>query len=351
MPDDKMQVHQPVISVVTPTLYRPTEVAGLLQNLSEQTLLPDEVVLVDGAPSTETETQDLVAKMSAALPFRCHYVRHARGTAIQRNRGIEEATRSDLVAFIDDDVRLEPDFLQTIIEVFKADSEKKVGAVVGYRANVSFVQTTHQRWRWYQRLKLLSTFEPGRYDFRCGYPINTNSQPPFSGVRPVDFMTTACAVWRREVFDSGLRFDPFFKDYGVLEDAHFSLRAGQKWQLLQSGDALCREGHSANGRVDRKRIGYKCVVNYYYVFQDIVRPLTWRHQLRFWRFQVFELMRLLASAVRRRRLGDWQEVRGRLSGFVGVLRGDGSRATNRQPGSVPKTPIISAGLAGSNSEQ
>ena len=42
-------------------------------------------------------------------------------------------------------------------------------------------------------------------------------------------MSTSCAVWRREiVVDSGLRFDPFFRDFGVLEDAHFSLRARRK---------------------------------------------------------------------------------------------------------------------------
>jgi GT2 family glycosyltransferase len=327
-PDNKTPPRKPSVSVVTPTLRRATEIAGLLHNLSEQTLLPEEIVLVDGAPASEVETQNLVSKISRTLPFRCRYVRHERGTAIQRNRGIEEASLGDFIAFIDDDVRLEPDFMRTIMEVFEEDSEKKVGGVVGYRANVSFIQNSHRRWRWYQRLKLLSTYEPGRYDFNCGYPINANSQPPFSGVRGVDFMTTACAVWRREVFEDGLRFDPFFSDYGVLEDAHFSLRAGRKWQLLQSGDAVCHEGHSPNGRVDRKKIGYKCVVNYYYVFQDIVQPLTWRHHLRFWRFQLFELLRLAASAVGRRRSSDLLEVRGRLAGFAGVLRGHGSPRIN-----------------------
>jgi glycosyltransferase involved in cell wall biosynthesis len=329
MPDQETKVQGFAVSVVTPTLHRATDVAKLLENLSEQTLLPVEVVLVDGAPNHDCETQKVVEKLSESLPFSVRYVRHEKGTAIQRNRGIEEATRGNFIAFIDDDVQLEPSFLRTIIDVFNADTEKSVGGVVGYRGNVSFQQQSHQRWRWYRRLGFFSTYEPGRYDFRSGYPINGNSLPPFSGVRPVDFMSTACAVWRREVFDGGLRFDPFFKDYGVLEDTHFSLRAGQRWRLLQCGDAKCREGHSPNGRVDPKKIGYKCVVNYYYVFQDIVKPLTWRHHLRFWRFQLFELFRLAASAIRRRRSSDWLEVRGRLSGFAAVMKGDGSTRTNK----------------------
>jgi GT2 family glycosyltransferase len=309
------------VSVVTPTLRRPVEVAEMLENLTRQTLLPHEVILVDGAPADETGTERAVASVAASLPFRCHYIRHGGGTAIQRNVGINMAS-GQLIALIDDDIRLEPDFLQNIAAVF--EQERRAGGVVGYRVNQHFTERDAQRWRWYRRLKLLTVYEPGRYDFQSGYPINANLQPPFSGTRRVDFMTTSCAVWRREVFDSGLQFDPFFRDFGVLEDAHFSLRAGREWELLQCGDARCTHLHSLNGRTDSRRIGYKCVVNYYYVFQDIVRPLTWQHKMRFWRFQVFELCRVAASAIRRRRKTDLMELRGRLEGIKAVSRGIGS---------------------------
>jgi hypothetical protein len=145
-------------------------------------------------------------------------------------------------------------------------------------------------------------------------------QPPFSGTRKVDFMTTSCAMWRREVFGSGLRFGKFFTDYGVLEDAHFSLRAGQKWNLLQCGDAHCVELHAPGGRVSRWKLGFKSVVNYYYVFQDIVHPLTFAHKFRFWRFQTFELIRLCLSAVRRRRLEDLRDIGGRIEGFFAIVK-------------------------------
>jgi glycosyltransferase involved in cell wall biosynthesis len=319
--EDSIENGQVLISVVTPTLRRPVEVAELLENLSQQTLLPFEVILVDGAPAGETETEQVVASCKESLPFRLHYFRHERGTAIQRNVGIERAS-GQLIALIDDDIRLEPDFLRTVAAVF--EKEKNAGGVVGYRTNQHFTSREAQRWRWYRKLNLLTTYEPGKYDYQSGYPINANLQPPFSGVRGVDFMTTSCAVWRREVFDSGLRFDPFFRDFGVLEDAHFSLRAGRQWQLFQCGDARCTHLHSPNGRTDSRRIGYKCVVNYYYVFQDIVRPLTWHHKMRFWRFQAFELLRVGASAVRRRRMTDLMELRGRLEGILAVRRGIGS---------------------------
>ena len=90
---------------------------------------------------------------------------------------------------------------------------------------------------------------------------------------------------------------------------------------MQCGDARCRELSSPNGRTDRGTIGYKCVVNYYYVFREIAGPLSFRKKLRFWRFQLFELGRVSLSAVRRFRREDVEEVVGRLEGFAAVFRG------------------------------
>jgi glycosyltransferase involved in cell wall biosynthesis len=319
--DEHREPGSPRISVVTPTLRRPDEVACLLENLSKQEHLPFEVILVDGAPADERNTENVVRAVEASLPFRVRYISQGGGTAIQRNVGIDQAG-GDFIAFLDDDIRLEPSFFSSALRVFDQDEGMRVGGVVGYRTNEYFKGEEVLRWRWYRRLRLLTTYDPGRYDFACGYPINANMQPPFSGVRKVDFMTSSCAVWRRKVFDSGLRFDTFFSDYGVLEDAHLSLSAGRRnWELLQCGDARCVHLASANGRTARRRVGYKCVVNYYYVFQDVVRPLTLRHKFRFWRFQAFELFRIAISGIRRRRIADFEEFLGRLEGFRSVARG------------------------------
>ena len=320
---NEMTVQSRKISVVTPTLHRPTEVLELLSNLSEQILLPFEVILVDGALPGETETETVVKNVLQTVPFEIQYVRHGGGTAVQRNVGIDLAA-GDLIALIDDDVRLDKDFLSKMAEVFRVDERKKIGGIVGYRTNQHLCAENSERWRWYKRLNLLTVYEPGRYDYKSGYPINNNLQPPFEGVREVDFMTTACAVWRREVFDSGLRFDQFFHDYGILEDAHFSLRAKRVWTLLQHGEAHCKELHSPNGRESSRKIGYKCVVNYYFVFQDIMAPLSLRQKLRFWRFQAFEFLRIGASALRRRNWSNVQEILGRIQGTFAVLLGAAS---------------------------
>ena len=102
-----------------------------------------------------------------------------------------------------------------------------------------------------------------------------------------------------------------------------SLLAGRRWTLLQCGDARCVHLHATSGRTDPRTIGAKCVVNYYYVFNQVARPLSLGQKMRFWRFQAFELFRVAASGVRRRRASDFRELRGRLDGILAIARGAG----------------------------
>src|SRR4051794_12503082 len=125
------------ISVVTPTLRRPTEVQELLVNLSDQMLLPTEVIIVDGSSADDTTTQDGVLAKAANFPFRIRYTRKSGGTAIQRNMGIDLA-RGDLIALIDDDVRLDRHFFENIAAAFEKDLSREIGGIAGYRTNLFF---------------------------------------------------------------------------------------------------------------------------------------------------------------------------------------------------------------------
>lgn len=308
------------LSVITPSLRRPTYVADLMANLAQTSLKPDELVLVDGAPEGENDTEQVVAKLIPDMPYQVRYLRSPKGTATQRNRGLDVA-KGQFIAFIDDDVRVKPDFFEQILQGFNQEQHSKTGGIVGVKTNLVFDGNKRARWRWYRRLGLLKSFTPGHYDFQSGYPINAAMQGPFKGFRTVHFMTTACAVWRAAVFQNGLRFHPFFKNFGVLEDAHLSLTAGKTWQLAQCGQAHCEELKAPGGRGNSHNLGFKSVINYYFVFRDIAGPLSVGQRFRFWRFQAFEMFRLLASSVRRWKYADFQNFLGRVHGAWHIATG------------------------------
>lgn len=303
------------ISVVTPTLGRPDEVRGLLACLAAQSVPPHEVVLVDGAGPDDERTREVVAGLAPSLPWPCRYLRRGGGTAVQRNAGVEAGT-GDLVALVDDDVRLAEDYFERMLEVFAGDPEGRIGGVAGYVTNQHLDPSASRRWRWYRRLRLFTTYEPGRYDFATGYPINRYLQPPHDGLREIDFMSTNNAVWRREVFDSGLRFSEFFTGYGVLEDAHFALRAGRRWRLVENGRARCEHLRSPRSRVGLRQIGRMSAVNYRYVFIDLVPRRTLRQEARFWRVQLVDLMGFAAALARRPDREGLALVLGKIEGIL-----------------------------------
>jgi glycosyltransferase involved in cell wall biosynthesis len=316
------------VSVVTPTFRRPHEIAALLDNLAAQTELPAELIIVDGAPADETETERIVEGRQMNLPFECHYIRRGGGTAIQRNVGIEAST-GEYIAFIDDDIRLEPGFFRTVVHTFAQDATGRVGGVAGYITNQYLDINTSPRWKWYRRLRLFTTYEPGRFDTRTGYPINRYLQPPHEGLREIDFCGSSCAVWRRDVFSDGLRFAEFFADYGMAEDAHFALRAGREWTLLECGRARCTHLASPGGRVNARRLAYKSAVNYRYLFMDILPARSWQQEARFWRVQAVDFCRLIASALVSGNSASWPPVLGKAQGIIAAARLSPRRVTSR----------------------
>ena len=307
------------ISIVTPTFYRHLEIPDYLKSIQEQLETPFEIILVDGAPLDEKNTENWIKSYCTQTSLPIHYYRQTGGTAVQRNYGITKSS-GDIILFLDDDVRIAPVFIRTIRLIFELDIEKKIGGITGYRENCYFDMTKNTRWKWYKRLRLLKEFTPGKYDYQTGYPINNSGMRPFSGVREVDFMTTACTAYRSNILKNEVMFDPFFEGYGILEDAHLALNVKSRgYILLQSGDAKCIELSAKSGRTNRKIIGERTVVNYYYVFKSIAGPLNFLQKFRFLRYQLFELLRAFLDIFRFKNYVSIEYFQGKVKGIIKIV--------------------------------
>lgn len=115
----------PPISVVVCTRDRAALLGDCLRSLGRVAYPAFEVVVVDNAPSS-AETERLVGQLHEDVRFR--YAREARpGLDWARNRGIIEA-RHDLIAFTDDDVRVDAGWLRGLARAF---ADPGVGVVTG----------------------------------------------------------------------------------------------------------------------------------------------------------------------------------------------------------------------------
>lgn len=117
-------VGEAAITVVVTAIAAGAELAGVVRCLEAQRLAPVEIVIVDNRPTT-SRLAEFVAGWTGR-PLR--YVPEGRpGLSHARNAGLD-AVHSELVAFSDDDVLLDPGWLEGLVAGFR---EPDVGCVTG----------------------------------------------------------------------------------------------------------------------------------------------------------------------------------------------------------------------------
>lgn len=103
------------ISLCIATYRRAERLAILLSDIEAQTLLPDEVIVVDNDPAGSARSV-VEAHAAAHKAFQLHYaIQPERGIAITRNLTVAMAS-GDWLAFIDDDERAPPAWLAQLLE-------------------------------------------------------------------------------------------------------------------------------------------------------------------------------------------------------------------------------------------
>ena len=102
------------ISLCIATYKRPQQLDALLGDLTQQTLLPDEVVVVDNEAAGGG--RPIVESWRRKLPFPIKYqIQPERGIALTRNLTVHLADGAWL-AFIDDDERAPATWLQQLVK-------------------------------------------------------------------------------------------------------------------------------------------------------------------------------------------------------------------------------------------
>ncbi|WP_140487590.1 glycosyltransferase family 2 protein [Flavobacterium sp. GSA192] len=269
-------------TLIVCTYMRPEPLLRLLQSVQEQTVYPNEILIVDGSLNQETE---VILKKN---PFQnLHYFLVAtenRGLTRQRNFGISKiAESSEVVCFLDDDTVLETDYFEEIIKTFetKKDAVGVGGVTINQNSwklqdpNVTYNKTKYYlfenyvykeglRNRMRNYLGLAPNLESGRMpDFSHG---RTSGFPITGKTYEVDLLIGMAMAFRKNVFKS-IQFSKFFEGYGLYEDADFSLRALAFGKNVINTNARLSHFHAVSGRPDQYQYGKMVVRNGWYVWR------------------------------------------------------------------------------------
>ena len=200
-----------LISAVIPTRNRPDDLERAVRSVCAQTRLPDELLIVD--QSADDASRERIGTLLARdARLNVDYVRDpsiaglvaAKKVAVSRAKG-------DLVCFLEDDVVLEPEYLENLERGF-LDVPSMIGSC-GIVANLPPLPPFYAR--------LFHFFHRGIFrDPRVG--VHGAMTGHGHALIPSDYISGGLSAYRREVFD----VVPFDVENGffALEDIDFSTR-------------------------------------------------------------------------------------------------------------------------------
>lgn len=309
------------ISVIIPTKFRPTEMEVTIATVLQQTDTPAQVIVVDQSDGQEIRqrVEGQFASAPAAIREKTAlcYIHDGgiAGAAAARNRGIEAAS-GGILLFLDDDVRLESDFLEQISETYRRYPEA---------AGVSGVFTNYSRpsawFRLWSRLFVGGPFHDERQPIYWSAERLRHADP----IRVRKF-TGALMSFKAEAIQHA-RFDERVRRTSA-EDLDFCLQLEGGSVLLVNPRARLEHRHGAEGR-SREHWIYTDVERASYVF--------WKHWRRNstnwlwfgWMLSGYALAGLI-HALRRSSLTAWRGiVRGVADGVSearAAAAGESSRA-------------------------
>jgi GT2 family glycosyltransferase len=261
---------------------RPESLLNLLHSVQNQTLYPDEIVIVDGSVDKETK-QALNNKEFQNLKYFLVSDEY-RGLTKQRNFGISKvANDSEIVCFLDDDTVLESDYFAEIIKTFQTNNDVSgVGGVAinEYKWKLQEENVLYNKNKFYlfegyyykeglrnvtrNYIGLASNLGPGKmpdysHGRTCGFPMTGKTYE-------VDLLIGMSMSFRKSVFDK-INFSRFFEGYGLYEDADFSLRALEFGKNVINTKAHLSHFHAESGRPNKYKYGIMVVRNGWYVWR------------------------------------------------------------------------------------
>ena len=220
----RARADHPLVSVAVVSYRRHRELAECLRDLDAQrTTIPFEVVLVMQAfPSGVPE--DMVAEFGTTLDLSAYHVDRGLGIHAARNAAIARSS-GDIIAFLDDDVRIPPGWLETLVSYYRNPA---VGGVGG------FVRHPGSRRLSTRLLRPVLGLSANHYRIDWGgfHAIPWASHPEHD--QDADWLSGCNMSFRRAALEQVGGFDEGYGLYGY-DDVDVGLRVRQAgWRLVSS---------------------------------------------------------------------------------------------------------------------
>jgi len=246
-------------SVIICTKDRSDEISRCVDSLLEQTIEEFELIVVDASADRNTEVllADRLEKVKNRISFK--YIKSPGWLTRQRNIGVKNSSEEILV-FLDDDVVLEKDYLESYLRIYEKDIDKHIAGVGGVFLDIRPYNLPKQL---FHKLFLLPTADKKQRMLPSSFATHIINP---SGITKVEILNGGNTSYRKCIFDS-FRFDENFKGYGYMEDDDFSYRVSRTHELYVAPAVKSKHFVSDKSRDDLEYRICLEVKNHYYFFR------------------------------------------------------------------------------------
>jgi GT2 family glycosyltransferase len=314
---------------------RPKPLLQLLQSVWEQSLYPDEILIVDGSTNQKTQhvvTDNMFLNLNYFLVTQEH-----RGLTKQRNYGIARVGSDiEVVCFLDDDTVLEKDYFEQLLHTYKTyPNALGVGGYIHNEMKWECVGPNHQpkitefyfdgwkrkdgsRFVLRKKLGLDSNCPPG-FSPLFSHGRSVGFLPPSGKIYEVEQLMGGVSSFRKVVFERFL-FSTYFEGYGLYEDADFCLRVAKTGKLYLNTLAKLSHFHAESGRPNQYKYGKMVVRNGWYVWRVKNSKPVVKEQLK-WHFItiVLTIIRFSNTFTTTKRREAFTEALGRTVGWWSLI--------------------------------
>lgn len=283
-------------SLIICTYNRRNAIETLMNSVANQTLYPNQIIIVDGSLNQDTKTYFESSTIKNVVYFLIDETH--RGLTKQRNFGISKvADSSEIVCFLDDDTILDENYFLELVATYKQFPEAfGVGGYItnevkweensiNYKENSKlftydgFHRNEDKRFILRKLVGLDSDVEPG-FSPMFSHGRSLSFLPPSGKIYEVEQLMGGVSSFKKEVLDVH-KFSTYFDGYGLYEDAEFTIRISRLGQLYLNTNAKLEHHHNASGRPNQYCYGKMVVRNGWYVWRTknpnpkIIHKVKW----------------------------------------------------------------------------
>jgi len=219
------------ISIIVPSCNRFDYINSLIDDIYHQSIQVKEIIIIDQSDQPyDLDGYDGVV----------HIVDHERGPCHARNLGLENSS-GEILVFLDDDIRITPDFLQQLcMPIIHGDQWVVVGAICN--AHGHYPNQEKAAWK---------------KDYRDWF-LALTANPGFKGQCVTISFSTGCSAINRSVYEKIGGFDTFFDPNGAGEDREYGLRIFKAgFPIFYNGQAFVRHLGAPSGGRRGSWMGFK----------------------------------------------------------------------------------------------